>query len=146
MLFNRLDFEKDVLSKIKETPKKQESQDKNKSKKEDKTKAQITIDDFSKIELKAGKIIEAKKHSNAKKLLVMQVDIGSETRQIVSGIADYFKPEDIVGKQVVVVTNLKPAKLRGEISQGMILICEDSDGNLSFVNPDKDMNPGSGVS
>lgn len=142
VLFNRLDFEKDVLSKIKDTPK----EDKKKAKKEDKAKDEITIDDFSKIELKSGKIIEAKKHSNAKKLLVMQVDIGSETRQIVSGIADSFKPEDIVGKQVVIVTNLKPAKLRGEISQGMILICEDEDGNLSFVNPDKNMNPGSGVS
>ena len=86
------------------------------------TKEEITIDDFSKIQLKVGKVIKCEKHPNADKLLVSQIDVGEETpRQIVSGIADVYSPEEFVGNKVIVVTNLKPAKLRGVESQGMVL-------------------------
>ncbi len=84
-------------------------------------KEEITIDDFSKIEMRVGKVVKCEKHPKADKLLVSQIKIGSEVRQIVSGIANYYKPEDMVGKSVVVVCNLKPVKLRGVESQGMIL-------------------------
>lgn len=81
----------------------------------------ITIDDFAKIELVVGTVEECKKHPDADKLLVSQINIGKETRQIVSGIADFYSPEDMIGRKVIVVSNLKPAKLRGVESQGMIL-------------------------
>lgn len=81
----------------------------------------ITIDDFKKIELVVGTVVECKKHPDADKLLVSKIDIGSEIRQIVSGIADHYSPEKFIGKKVIVVSNLKPAKLRGIESQGMIL-------------------------
>lgn len=84
-------------------------------------KEEITIDDFSKVEIRVGKVVKCEKHPKADKLLVSQIKIGSEVRQIVSGIANYYKPEDMVGKSVVVVCNLKPVKLRGVESQGMIL-------------------------
>ena len=82
---------------------------------------QITIDDFAKIELVVGTVEKCEKHPDADKLLVSQINIGKETRQIVSGIADFYTPEDMIGKKVIVVSNLKPAKLRGVESQGMIL-------------------------
>lgn len=84
-------------------------------------KEEITIDDFSKVEMRVGKVVKCEKHPKADKLLVSQIKIGSEVRQIVSGIANYYKPEDMVGKSVVVVCNLKPVKLRGVESHGMIL-------------------------
>ncbi len=84
------------------------------------TNQYISIDDFAKIDLRVGKIIEAE-HIPGTKLLKLVVDLGSERRQIISGIADYYKPEDIIGKKVVVVANLKPKKIRGYLSEGMIL-------------------------
>ncbi len=84
------------------------------------TNQYISIDDFAKIDLRVGKIIEAE-HIPGTKLLKLIVDLGSERRQIISGIADYYKPEDIIGKKVVVVANLKPKKIRGYLSEGMIL-------------------------
>ena len=105
---------------------------------------EITIDDFAKIELKVGKVIECKPVEGAKKLLVSQIKIGNEVRQIVSGIAEHYSPEDMVGKKVTVITNLKPVKLRGVLSEGMILAA--SDGKiLSIVSPDKDIEDGSQV-
>jgi len=98
----------------------------------------ITFDDFSKLDMRVGTIIEAEKMPKANKLLVLKVDTGLDTRTIVSGIANSFKPEDIVGKKVTVVANLAPRKLRGVESQGMILMTEDKDGKLVFVNPDED--------
>ena len=95
----------------------------------------ITIDDFDRVELKVGEIVSCKKHPNADKLLVSQVRIGGETRQIVSGVASCHTPEEMTGKHVVVVTNLKPAKLRGERSEGMILFATD-DGRYEFVTTD----------
>ncbi|MBO0342369.1 MAG: methionine--tRNA ligase [Allomuricauda sp.] len=98
----------------------------------------ITFDDFSKLDMRVGTIIEAEKMPKANKLLVLKVDTGLDTRTIVSGIANSFKPEDIVGKKVTVVANLAPRKLRGVESQGMILMTEDKDGKLVFVNPDEE--------
>jgi methionyl-tRNA synthetase len=109
-------------------------------------KPEIVFDDFSKIDLKVGTIVAAEKVEKADKLLKLQVDLGFETRTIVSGIAMHFKPEDIVGKQVTVVVNLAPRKMRGIESNGMILMAEDANGKLHFINPEEAINPGSGVS
>lgn len=109
-------------------------------------KPEIVFDDFSKIDLKVGKIVSAEKVEKADKLLKLSVDLGFETRTIVSGIALHFAPEDIVGKQVTVVTNLAPRKMRGIESNGMILMAEDANGKLHFINPETDINPGAGVS
>ena len=107
-------------------------------------KPEITIDDFAKVELKVGTIIECKPHPKADRLLVEQIDLGDEVRQVVSGIAEHYKPEELVGKQVIVVTNLKPVKLRGVESQGMLL-CAANDKDLSFVSVAKDMPNGTTV-
>lgn len=109
-------------------------------------KPEITFDDFAKIDLKLGTIVSAEKIEKADKLLKLKVDLGFETRTIVSGIALHFKPEEIVGKQVTVVTNLAPRKMRGIESNGMILMAEDANGSLHFINPEEKINPGSGVS
>ena len=97
----------------------------------------IEFDDFTKLDLRVGTIVEAEKMPKAKKLLVLKVDTGIDKRTIVSGIAEHFKPEDIIGKKVSVVANLKPIKLRGTLSEGMILMTENADGKLVFVNPDE---------
>lgn len=96
-------------------------------------KEEITIDDMDKIEMRVGKVVKCEKHPKADKLLVSQIKIGSEVRQVVSGIAEYYKPEDMVGKSVVVVVNLKPVKLRGVESQGMILAAGEDGGKLVVV-------------
>ena len=106
----------------------------------------IEFDDFGKIDLKVGTILAAEKVAKADKLLKLEIDLGFEKRTIVSGIALHFKPEAIIGKQVVVVANLAPRKMRGVESNGMILMAEDSAGVLHFVNPDGVINNGSGVS
>ncbi len=108
-------------------------------------KSEIVFDDFAKIDLKVGTIITAEKVEKADKLLKLSVDLGFETRTIVSGIALHFKPEDIVGKQVVVVANLAPRKMRGIESNGMILMAEDKEGKLHFVNPQTSINAGAPV-
>jgi methionine--tRNA ligase beta chain len=108
--------------------------------------AQIQFDDFAKIDLKVGTILSAEKVEKADKLLKLSVDLGFETRTIVSGIALHFNAEDIIGKQVVVVANLAPRKMRGIESQGMILMAEDKSGKLHFVNPDTLVDTGSSVS
>ncbi|MBR0461932.1 MAG: methionine--tRNA ligase [Erysipelotrichaceae bacterium] len=120
VLFARLDSEK-VMEEVHEYLKKDEGV-------KIEHLPEITIDDFAKVELTVGQVLESKKHEKADKLLVSRIDIGNgEVRQIVSGIADIIKPEDFVGKKVVVVTNLKPAVLRGVESQGMILCAENGD-------------------
>ena len=98
----------------------------------------ITFDDFSKLDIRVGTIIEAEKMAKAKKLLVLKVDTGLDVRTIVSGIAESFSPEEIVGKKVTVLVNLAPRALRGVDSEGMILMTENADGKLVFVNPDED--------
>lgn len=95
----------------------------------------ITIDDFAKVELKIGEVIACERVPKADKLLVSKIKIGEEVRQIVSGIAKYYEPEQFVGKKVVVVTNLKPVKLRGIMSEGMVLCASDDEGNLVAVGP-----------
>jgi methionyl-tRNA synthetase len=109
-------------------------------------KEQIQYDDFAKLDLKVGTIISAQKVEKADKLLKLEVDLGVEKRTIVSGIALHFQPEAIIGKQVVVVANLAPRKMRGIESNGMILMAEDADGRLKFVNPDDKTTNGSNVS
>ncbi|NJB36443.1 methionine--tRNA ligase [Croceivirga sp. JEA036] len=101
-------------------------------------KETITYEDFTKLDIRVGTILEAEKMPKADKLLVLKVDTGIDVRTIVSGIAQSFKPEDIVGKKVTVLVNLAPRKLRGVESQGMILMTENSDNKLVFVNPDED--------
>lgn len=108
-------------------------------------KPEIVFDDFAKIDLKVGTILTAEKVEKADKLLKLSIDLGFETRTIVSGIALHFKPEDIIGKQVVVVANLAPRKMRGIESNGMILMAEDKEGKLHFVNPNDTINPGAPV-
>ena len=109
-------------------------------------KPEIVFDDFAKIDLKVGTIIAAEKVEKADKLLKLQVDLGFETRTIVSGIALHFEPSAIIGKQVTVVTNLAPRKMRGIESNGMILMAEDASGKLHFVHPEESVDNGSGVS
>lgn len=109
-------------------------------------KPEIKFDDFAKVDLKIGTILAAEKVEKADKLLKLEIDLGFEKRTVVSGLALQFAPEAIVGKQVVVVANLAPRKMRGIESNGMILMAEDADGKLQFVNPDSVVANGSGVS
>jgi len=109
-------------------------------------KPTIEFDDFGKIDLKVGTILTAEKVAKADKLLKLEIDLGFEKRTIVSGIALHFEPSAIIGKQVVVVANLSPRKMRGIESNGMILMAEDKNGKLHFVNPDNKIDEGSGVS
>ncbi|WP_069871582.1 methionine--tRNA ligase [Fusibacter sp. 3D3] len=99
-------------------------------------KPEITIDDFSKIDLRVATILDAKPHPNADKLLILSLKVGNDKRQVVSGIAKHYKPKDIVGKKVIIVANLKPVKLRGELSQGMILAATDDADFLTLVSAD----------
>lgn len=109
-------------------------------------KATIQYDDFAKLDLKVGTITTAEKVAKADKLLKLEVDLGFEKRTIVSGIAQHFTAEEIIGKQVVIVANLAPRKMKGIESNGMILMAEDKAGKLHFVNPDNKIDEGSGVS
>ena len=109
-------------------------------------KPAIVFDDFAKIDLKTGTILSAEKVAKADKLLKLEIDLGFAVRTIVSGIAQHFEPADIVGKQVVVVANLAPRKMRGIESNGMILMAEDKAGKLHFVSPANTIENGSGVS
>lgn len=128
VLFKRLDAKLELeyfQKKDEETKKSLESNEKKVEKKEE--IAEITIEEFSKVELKIGEIIECKKHPNASKLLVSQIKLGDEVRQVVSGIANFYHPEEMVGKKVVVVTNLKKAVIRGVESNGMVLCASSKD-------------------
>ena len=138
VLFARID-EKDFMEKL---AKEKEEKAKEENEKEENL---ITIDDFAKVEMKIGTIVDCKPHPKADRLLVEQIDLGDEVRQVVSGIAKYYKPEDLIGKQVVVATNLKPVNLRGVESNGMIL-CATNDKELSFLTIEKEVKNGSKVS
>ena len=109
-------------------------------------KEEITYDDFDKLEFRIGEIVHCEAVKKSKKLLVSQVKIGRETRQIVSGIHASYEPEDLIGKKVMVVVNLKPATLAGVLSEGMILCTEDADGKIVIMTPEKDVPSGSEVS
>ena len=108
-------------------------------------KAEITYDDFAKLQFQIGEIVKCEAVPKSKKLLCSQVKIGTKTRQIVSGIKAHYSPEEMVGKKVMVVTNLKPAKLAGVVSEGMILCVEDAEGNLSLMVPEKKMPAGAEI-
>ena len=108
-------------------------------------KAEITYDDFAKLQFQVGEIIKCEAVPKSKKLLCSQVKIGTKTRQIVSGIKAHYSPEEMVGKKVMVVTNLKPAKLAGVVSEGMLLCAEDAEGNLSLMVPEKNMSAGAEI-
>ena len=104
----------------------------------------ITIEDFLKLELKVAVVVEAKAHPDADRLLVLMVDTGAEKKEIVAGISQHYKPEELIGKKVIVVNNLQPATLRGVVSNGMILAAKDGE-ILSLVVPERPVAAGSGV-
>ncbi len=140
-LFPRLDFEKET-SKIKEL-----MQSKPETEKENESNIiEIGIDEFEKLDIRVGKIIEAKNHKDADKLLVFKIDTGDRVRNIVSGIAKFYKPEELVGKKVQVITNLKPVKLRGELSEGMILCAEKATKELFVIFAQDELEPGNKIS
>lgn len=134
------------IEKLKSGLKQMEEPKKEETKTESVVKSEIQFDDFARMDLKVGTIVSAEKVEKADKLLKLSVDLGFETRTIVSGIALHFKPEEIVGKQVTVVTNLAPRKMRGIESNGMILMAEDKNGKLQFLKPENPVSPGSNVS
>ncbi|MBI9008918.1 MAG: methionine--tRNA ligase [Tenericutes bacterium] len=107
---------------------------------------EIEFEDFTKLDIRVGKIIECKKHNDAKKLLVSKIDTGDKIRNIVSGIAEFYEPEDLIGKLVQVVVNLKPMKLRGELSEGMVLCGENSKKELFVVEASDELSPGDKIS
>ena len=150
ILFARMDV-KEVLAKVEEMRAAEAKASGEEEKKEDENvmdvekKPEITYDDFAKLQFQIGEIIKCEEVPKSKKLLCSQVKIGSEVRQIVSGIKAWYKPDQMVGKKVMVVTNLKPAKLAGLMSEGMILCAEDNEGNLALMTPEKDIKPGSEV-
>ena len=145
ILFARLDIE-EVLKKVEEMmPEPEPEVDDNPGIDLEEKKPEITIDDFDKIQLQVGEVIKCEEVPKSKKLLCSQVKIGSEVRQIVSGIKTQFSPEDMVGKKVVVVTNLKPAKLAGVLSEGMLLCAEDENGELALMVPEKKMPSGAEI-
>jgi methionyl-tRNA synthetase len=105
----------------------------------------LTIDEFQRLELRVATILSAEPHPNADRLLVLQIDLGTEHRQLVAGIRAHYAPEALVGRQIVVVANLEPAKLRGVESQGMLLAASDGEGRLAFVTPEKPVANGATV-
>ncbi|MBO5487319.1 MAG: methionine--tRNA ligase subunit beta, partial [Eubacterium sp.] len=108
-------------------------------------KPEITFDDFMKMQFQVGEIIACEAVEKSKKLLCSQVRVGSEVKQIVSGIRKYYSPEEMVGKKVMVLVNLKPAKLAGVLSEGMLLCAEDAEGNLALMTPEKPMPAGAEI-
>ena len=147
ILFARLDV-KEILAKVEELhPPVQEETEKEEQENviDIEPKPEITFDDFEKLQFQVGEIIACEAVKKSRKLLCSQVKIGSQVRQIVSGIKAYYSPEEMVGKKVMVVTNLKPAKLAGIMSEGMILCAEDADGNLALMTPEKDMPAGAEI-
>ena len=157
ILFQRID-EKLMLDELAKRfpPKDDEPEEPKKSKKDDEktdpatvdnlVKQEITIDDFDKMQLQIGEVLSCEAVPKSKKLICSQVKVAGRTLQIVSGIKNFYAPEDMVGKKVVVITNLKPAKLAGILSEGMLLCAEDEEGNLALLTAEKDMPAGSMIS
>ena len=108
-------------------------------------KPEVTYEDFAKCQFQVGEIIDCKEVPKSKKLLCSQVKIGSEVRQILSGIKQYYSPDEMIGKKVMVLTNLAPRKMAGLESQGMLLCAEDADGNLALMTPEKAMPAGAEI-
>ena len=148
ILFARMDM-KEVLEKVsamRTANEKEEVPKEEKNGMDVEKKPEITYDDFAKLQLQIGEVIKCEEVPKSKKLLCFQIRIGSETRQILSGIKAWYKADELVGRKVMVITNLKPAKLAGMMSEGMILSAADDEGNLALMMPDKDMKAGSEVS
>ncbi|MFU0800594.1 MAG: methionine--tRNA ligase [Xylanivirga thermophila] len=152
VIFPRLDMEKEiehltqVQKKAKDIDNKQVKKDTENVQEKDNKTDYITIDEFDKIQLRVAKIVEAEKVKKADKLLKLQLELGDEKRQVVSGIAKYYEPSELIGKKVVLVANLKPVKLRGEKSEGMILAASDDEDNLVLVTVDGNIESGSFIS
>ena len=150
ILFMRLDSE-DVMAKAEEIRQKQIAEAKAEAGETQEAvidipqKAEVTFDDFMKMQFQVGEIIACEEVKKSKKLLCSQVKIGSQTKQIVSGIKQYYSAEEMVGKKVMVLVNLKPAKLAGVLSEGMLLCAEDADGNLALLTPEKAMPAGAEI-
>ena len=153
ILFQRLDV-KEVMGKVEEIQAKQKAAMAAASQEEEKEeeavidlepKEEITFEDFGKMQFQVGEIISCEPVKKSKKLLCFQVKVGSQTRQIVSGIKAYYKPEDTIGMKVMVLTNLKPAKLAGMMSEGMLLCAEDAEGNVCLMTPEKAMPAGAEI-
>lgn len=150
ILFARLDV-KEVLEKVEEMRAKEAAKDAPEEAKDEapvidiEAKEEVTFDDFMKMQFQVGEIIACEEVKKSKKLLCSQVKIGSQVKQIVSGIKAHYKPEDMVGKKVMVLVNLKPARLAGILSEGMILCAEGLDGELALMTPDKEMPAGAEI-
>ncbi|HCM92034.1 MAG TPA: methionine--tRNA ligase [Lachnospiraceae bacterium] len=155
MLFARLDVNEIMteVGKIREAQKAEYEKENGISSEDNKeepltdieAKPEISYDDFAKMQFQVGKILECEEVKKSKKLLVSKVQIGSEIKQIVSGIKAYYKPEEMIGKSVMVLVNLKPATLAGIVSEGMLLCAEDADGNLALMTPEKAMPSGAQI-
>ena len=150
ILFARLDI-KEVMEKVEQLHSSQKEREVNAAEKPEEKgidiepKDEITYDDFTKMQFQVGEIIACEEVKKSKKLLCSQVKIGSQVKQIVSGIKKYYTPEEMVGKKVMVLVNLKPAKLAGVLSEGMLLCAEDENGNLALMTPEKDMPSGAEI-
>ena len=145
ILFQRLDLE-EVMKKVEELHPKVEEEKKEEEEGIDiEAKSEITFEDFEKMQFQVGEIISCEAVKKSKKLLCSQVKIGSQVKQIVSGIKAHYTPEEMVGKKVMVLVNLKPAKLAGVLSEGMLLCAEDADGNLALMTPEKKMPAGAEI-
>ncbi|EOS70161.1 methionine-tRNA ligase [Lachnospiraceae bacterium MD308] len=149
ILFARLDME-EVLKKVEELhPPVEESESVSEEEEENvidiEAKPEITFEEFGKMQFQVGEIIACEEVKKSRKLLCSQVKIGSQVKQIVSGIKAYYTPEEMVGKKVMVLVNLKPAKLAGVLSEGMLLCAEDADGNLALMTPEKEMPAGAEI-
>ena len=145
ILFQRLDLE-EVMKKVEELhPKVKEEKEEEEEGIDIEAKPEITFEDFEKMQFQVGEIISCEAVKKSKKLLCSQVKIGSQVKQIVSGIRKDYSPEEMVGKKVMVLVNLKPAKLAGVLSEGMLLCAEDADGNLSLMTPEKKMPSGAEI-
>ena len=144
ILFQRLDVE-EVLKKVEELHPAEEEETVEENVIDIEAKPEITYDQFSAMQFQVGEIIACEEVKKSRKLLCSQVKIGSQVKQIVSGIKAYYTPEEMVGKKVMVLVNLKPAKLAGVVSEGMLLCAEDAEGNLALVTPEKDMPAGAEI-
>ena len=149
ILFARMDI-KEVMEKVEamraaEAPAEEKKEEPEEEGIDIEAKPEITYDDFAKLQFQVGEIIACEAVKKSKKLLCSQVKIGSQVKQIVSGIKAHYTPEEMVGKKVMVVVNLKPAKLAGILSEGMLLCAEDADGNLSLMTPEKPMPSGAEI-
>ena len=145
ILFQRLDLE-EVMKKVEELhPKVKEEKEEEEEGIDIEAKSEITFEDFEKMQFQVGEIISCEAVKKSKKLLCSQVKIGSQVKQIVSGIKAHYTPEEMVGKKVMVLVNLKPAKLAGVLSEGMLLCAEDAEGNLALMTPEKKMPAGAEI-